>query len=104
MTADTKTAIVPRAVTGTDYSASVGPGSIISGVGSGSFEGPQHKLVGGRRRSHRRSHRKHRGGSMLETALVPFGLFGLQKYFSKSRSNPLKRMGRSARRTIKRVF
>ena len=61
--------------------------------------------VGGRKhrkRSHR--HKKRRGGSMLATAALPFGLFGLQKYFQKSRVNPLRRMGRSARRTVKRVF
>ena len=65
-------------------------------------------LSGGRKhrrsRHHKRSHRKHRGGSMLATAALPFGLFGLQKFFQKSRVNPIRRMGRSARRTIKRVF
>jgi len=60
-----------------------------------------HTKVGGGRR---RSRRRHRGGSMLATAALPFGLFGLQKFFQKSRVNPLRRMGRSARRTIKRVF
>ena len=61
--------------------------------------------VGGRRKHKRsRRHSKRRGGSMLATAALPFGLFGLQKYFQKSRVNPLRRMGRSARRTVKRVF
>jgi len=87
-------------------------------------------MSGGRRRSHRRHHskrhdgmcrqchhkpqhrhhecsdchHKRRGGSMLGTALLPFGLFGLQKYFQKSRVNPLKKLGRSAKRTVKRIF
>jgi hypothetical protein len=61
--------------------------------------------IGGRRKHKRsRRHSKRRGGSMLATAALPFGLFGLQKYFQKSRVNPLRRMGRSARRTVKRVF
>jgi len=83
--------------------------------------GPLSNMKGGRRRrhihsskcSHARKHihsskcshrRKHRGGSMLATAALPFGLFGLQKFFQKSRVNPLRRIGRSARRTVKRVF
>ena len=68
-----------------------------------------------RRRHHRRHHKKHRGGNMLATAVLPFGLFGLQKYFQKSRTNPIRRsarrlgrsarrLGRSAKRTVKRVF
>jgi|LakMenEpi03Aug12_release.lakeMendotaPanAssembly.Ray.scaffolds.fasta_scaffold209346_1 hypothetical protein len=66
-------------------------------------------LSGGRKhrrsRHHKRSHkRRHRGGNMLATAALPFGLFGLQKFFQKSRVNPLRRIGRSARRTVKRVF
>lgn len=36
---------------------------------------------GGKRRSKSR-----RGGSLVATAAVPFGLWGLQRYFSKSRS------------------
>ena len=61
--------------------------------------------IGGSKHCKRsRRHSKRRGGSMLATAALPFGLFGLQKYFQKSRVNPLRRMGRSARRTVKRVF
>jgi hypothetical protein len=73
------------------------------------------QLMSGGRKSRRRHHKKHRGGSMLATAVLPFGLFGLQKYFQKSRTNPLRRsarrlgrsarrLGRSAKRTVKRVF
>ena len=91
--------------------------SINYGTGMTGTQGqPGHLQAGGRsrRRSrHKRSHRhgkkshrrsRHRGGGMLEAALVPFGLFGLQKYFQKSRTNPVSRMARSARKTMKRVF
>lgn len=65
----------------------------------------ENTLTGGRKHRRSRHHkRSHRGGSMLATAALPFGLFGLQKFFQKSRVNPLRRMGRSARRTVKRVF
>ena len=84
-------------------------------------EATDQKMSGGRsRRRHnkRKSHHRrksHRGGNMLATAVLPFGLFGLQKYFQKSRTNPIrrsarrigrsaKRLGRSARRTVKRIF
>ena len=33
----------------------------------------------------RSSKRRHHGGGLLETALVPFGLFGLQKFFQGTR-------------------
>ena len=75
------------------------------------------QMSGGRKSRRRRHHNRksHRGGNMLATAVLPFGLFGLQKYFQKSRTNPIrrsarrigrsaKRLGRSARRTVKRIF
>lgn len=37
------------------------------------------------RKNHRSSKRRHNGGGLLETALVPFGLFGLQKFFQGTR-------------------
>ena len=93
-------------IIGAESNPSVGNTLNITGkVPSMDGTGPLSNMKGGRRRSHRRSHgRKHRGGSMLATAALPFGLFGLQKFFQKSRVNPLRRMGRSARRTVKRVF
>jgi hypothetical protein len=36
-------------------------------------------------KKHHSSKRRHHGGSLLETALVPFGLFGLQKFFQGTR-------------------
>jgi hypothetical protein len=67
-------------------------------------EAIEHTMVGGRK--HRKSHKKYRGGSMLATALLPFGLFGLQKFFQKSRKTQrtIKRVGRSAQRTVKRIL
>jgi hypothetical protein len=70
---------------------------------------------GGRRR-HRHSKKcghsykkktSKRGGGALSTALLPFSLFGIQKLFQKSRkapTNAVKRMGKYANRTIKRIF
>ena len=43
-----------------------------------------YSLTGGRRS--RKSIRRRRGGSVLATAAVPFGLFGLQRLFRGSRS------------------
>jgi hypothetical protein len=40
---------------------------------------------GGKRRSRRNKSR--RGGGLLATAAVPFGLWGLQRYFSRSRGS-----------------
>jgi len=105
-------------VHGANASAVTVPMGTSLGIGSGmnGTQGePTRLLTGGRRRSHRRSHkrsshkrshrnRKHRGGSMLETALVPFNLFALQKYFQKSRTNPVSRMMRTAKKTVKRVL
>ena len=95
-------------IIGAESNPSVGNTLNITGkVPSMDGTGPVSNMKGGRRhrRSHRRSHgRKHRGGSMLATAALPFGLFGLQKYFQKSRVNPFRRIGRSAKRTVKRVF
>jgi hypothetical protein len=60
-------------------------------------------MVGGRK--HRKSHRKHKGGSVMATALLPFGLFGLQKFFQKSSKTQrrIKRIGRTATRTATRT-
>jgi hypothetical protein len=41
---------------------------------------------GGKRRS-RRNRKSRRGGSLLATAAVPFGLWGVQRYFTKSRGS-----------------
>jgi hypothetical protein len=42
---------------------------------------------GGKRRSLRNRKTRRRGGSLLATAAVPFGLWGLQRYFNKSRGS-----------------
>jgi hypothetical protein len=39
----------------------------------------------GGKKHHRTSKRRHHGGGLLETALVPFGLFGLKKFFQGTR-------------------
>lgn len=65
-------------------------------------------MVGGRK--HKKTNRKHKGGSALTTALLPFGLFGLHKFFQRSRKTQrqVKRIGRSVKRTatktVKRVL
>ena len=65
-------------------------------------------MVGGRK--HKKTYRKHKGGSALTTALLPFGLFGLHKFFQRSRKTQrqVKRIGRSVKRTatktVKRVL
>ena len=50
-------------------------------------------MQGGRRR------RSRRGGSLVATAAVPFGLWGLQRYFSRSRSEGSKYRRRRGRRS-----
>jgi hypothetical protein len=50
-------------------------------------------MQGGRRR------RSRRGGSLVATAAVPFGLWGLQRYFSRSRSDGSKHRRRRGRRS-----
>jgi hypothetical protein len=49
-------------------------------------------MQGGRRR------RSRRGGSLVATAAVPFGLWGLQRYFSRSRSGSAEGSKRRRRR------
>ena len=101
------TDIASAAPYGAESSPSLGTTLDTTGnVRSMDGTGPVSNMKGGRRhhRTHHRRHHKRRGGSMLATAAVPFGLFGIQKYFQRSRVNPLKRVSRSARRTIKRVF
>lgn len=51
----------------------------------------RHSMQGGKRRKSRR------GGSLIATAAVPFGLFGLQRYFSKNRSEGSQRRRRGRR-------
>jgi hypothetical protein len=50
-------------------------------------------MQGGKRRKSRR------GGSLVATAAVPFGLWGLQRYFSKSRSEGSSQRRRRGRRS-----
>jgi hypothetical protein len=59
----------------------------------------------GGKKHHRSSKRHHRGGSMLETALVPFGLFGLQKFFQGTRrvSKGVARVTKGVRGVTKEV-
>lgn len=71
-------------------------------------ESIEQTMTGGRK--HKKTYRKHKGGSALTTALLPFGLFGLHKLFQRSRKTQreVKRMGRSVKRTatktVKRVL
>jgi len=55
-------------------------------------------MTGGRRRRNR----KRQGGGIIATAALPFGLYGLQKWFQGRRSSePLGRVTRKMRRTLK---
>lgn len=69
----------------------------------GKTGGPPHtKQAGGHRCKSKKGRR--RGGGMLATAAVPFGLFGLQKYFRGSRSTRkgVRRFSKSVGRTLRR--
>jgi len=78
-----------------------GKGAGRSGTVQPASEQVESKMHGGRR-SRRRHHKRksHRGGNMFATAVLPFGLFGLQKYFQKTRGG--RRAHRSSKRTVKR--
>jgi hypothetical protein len=54
-------------------------------------ERERYTMQGGKRRKSRR------GGSLIATAAVPFGLWGLQRYFSKNRSEGSQRRRRGRR-------
>lgn len=54
-------------------------------------ERQRYTMQGGKRRKSRR------GGSLIATAAVPFGLWGLQRYFSKNRSEGSQRRRRNRR-------
>ena len=64
--------------------------------------------TGGRRRHRHRKSKKgkksKRGGSVISTAIVPFGLLALQRYFkgSKTTKAGVKNMGNSFKRTFRR--
>lgn len=66
------------------------------------------QLTGGRRRHRHRKSKKgkksKRGGSVISTAIVPFGLLALQRYFkgSKTTKAGVKNMGNSFKRTFRR--
>ena len=52
-----------------------------------------------------RKARKHGGSGVLATALLPFGLFGLQKYFQRSRTakRDVKGLGTNVKRGFKSI-
>jgi hypothetical protein len=61
--------------------------------------------TGGKRRRGCKSKKRRHGGGLLATAAVPFGLFGLQKYFSsRSTRKGVKRFSRSVGRKLGRTF
>ena len=70
--------------------------------------GRAHGQAGGsfRRRNamKRRSRRSKRGGSVIATAAVPFGLLALQRFFkgSKTSKRGVRNMGTSFKRTFRR--
>jgi hypothetical protein len=53
----------------------------------------------------RRTHRKRRkGGSVLATAALPFGLFGLQKLFQKGRTRrQVRRVGKVLKKDLRKL-
>jgi len=64
-------------------------------------------MAGGRKRRSRRHGKKRnskRGGSVIATAAVPFGLLALQRYFkgSKTSKRGVRNMGSSLKRTFRR--
>jgi hypothetical protein len=78
---------------GGDGKSAMRPHGMDSGSGSGS-------MIGGRRK---RSLRKgKRGGNMISTAIVPFGLLGLQQCFGKRSKSKGKRRSSRRRFTQKR--
>ena len=60
-----------------------GKGAGRAGTVQPASEQVESKMHGGRKSRRRHHHRRksHRGGNMFATAVLPFGLFGLQKYF-----------------------
>jgi hypothetical protein len=58
----------------------------------------------GRRKRRSLSRKTKKGGSVLATAAVPFGLLALQRYFmgSKTAKKGVRNMGRSVKRTFRR--
>ena len=60
-----------------------------------------------KRRTHhkRRTQRKRRkGGSLLATAALPFGLFGLQKLFQKRRTRrQVRRVGKAIKKDLRKL-
>ena len=61
--------------------------------------------TGGHRCKKSKSKKRRHGGGLLATAAVPFGLFGLQKYFSsRSTRKGVKRFSRSVGRKFGRTF
>lgn len=58
----------------------------------------------GRRKRRSLSRKTKKGGSVLATAAVPFGLLALQRYFmgSKTAKKGMSKMGRSVKRTFRR--
>ena len=59
------------------------------------------------KKHHKRSARRHRarrGGSVVATAALPFGLLAVQKFFQTRKGRKdLKRMSKSVRKTARRV-
>ena len=64
-----------------------------------------HKKSG--KKHHKKSGKKHRarrGGSMVSTAALPFGLLAIQKFFQTRKGRKdLKRMNKSVRKTARRT-
>lgn len=82
----------------------INPPSSTSAQAGGRRKHRHSKKCGHSYKSKRRS-RVH-GGGLLSTALLPFSLFGIQKLFQKSRTakNDVNRVGKYAKRTIKRIL
>ena len=56
------------------------------------------------RHKRRTQHKRRKGGSILATAALPFGLFGLQKLFQKGRTRrQVRRVGKALKKDIRKL-